>query len=130
MASEFTIIQVTTDNIHSDHIHEKLPILIHDTIVDPKELIQTVFKYYFASIKEIDPAIIQNPVSHTFYIVHAKENTSISIRHPNYKTFLNVKLSKHNILLVPFKWFIKIDSPKQIKMFLGDSLLFKLFCLH
>ncbi len=45
--NNFTLIQVDLKNIHADIIHEKQPILIYDKIVDPKELMNTVFKYFF-----------------------------------------------------------------------------------
>lgn len=127
---DFTLIQVDLTNIHPDHVHEKQPILVYDKIVNPIELLTTVFKYYFISIKKISEQQQKNisVVKNTFLILHARNpNAFVNIKHPKQNQVITINMNKYNVLMVPYKW--KIESINECDSLSADSFLFKLFCL-
>jgi hypothetical protein len=130
--NNFTLIQVDLKNIHADIIHEKQPILIYDKIVDPKELMNTVFKYFFISIKKVENLkknVFDN--KNTYAIIHAKsENVDVEIKHPKFQDIMRVKMAKHNVLMVPCKWKIDIKSKNFFEIYFANSFITKLFCLY
>ena len=121
-SKDLTIIQVDAKTINPDIIHEKLPIFIHDRIVDPIDLVRKVFKYYFISID----AFVSGKKG-AFTIMHVlNRETVVHIKHPKFSTVLQCKLYPHNVLMVPRGWEIRGIDKKFMNVFTGHTILSKL----
>jgi len=129
VSDKFTILQTSTDTILPEHIIEKLPILVHERIVDPIQLVKTVFKYQFVSIQKCAPPVKQHTINCAYYVVHAKEKShnDVFIKHPKMSNIVNCQMDQHSVLLVPNKWVVQFGNPKHFDVFECHSVLTKLF---
>lgn len=51
---KYEIIQSSLSNISLDLLYERNPIIIEDTIANPRHLLKTLFKYSYTFVKEMD----------------------------------------------------------------------------
>jgi hypothetical protein len=134
ISDKFTILQTTAETILPEHVIEKIPILVHDRIVDPVQLVRTVFKYQFMSIKQCIPINKKHSIKCSYYVIHAKgetcNNNNVFIQHPKMSNIVNCKLDKHSVLLIPRQWIIKLGNPNNFNVFECHTTLTKLFCLY
>lgn len=124
-ADSLTILQANASTLHPNILFEKLPVIVYDKIVNPIELIHTIFKYQFAFIKHI-PSMSKPNVKSMICILHAKKNTNVLLKHPKYTTIIECKLDKHNIFIIPYGWVIpNISNNKSCDIYICDTIFSK-----
>jgi hypothetical protein len=102
----YTIIQCPIDKCTPLNLIEKLPVVIETEIVSPQQLINTLFRFQY--IKQVKRNITEGINKDGFLLIYAKENCNVFIKHPTYTETVNIKLYKHQILIVPILWHYKI----------------------
>lgn len=105
----FQIIQLTSDKINQDILHEKLPILLEDPISNPNDFIYVLFTYeyifkkYFKYNKNKFSNNVNKNLAYYLIFYNSSDNEiPIFISHPKYHT--NFKFNKNN------KYFYKISD--------------------
>lgn len=51
---KYEIVQASLNNITLDLLYERNPIIIEDTVANPRHLLKTLFKYSYTFVKEMD----------------------------------------------------------------------------
>jgi hypothetical protein len=134
---DYNILQTYLDNASGNMLYEKYPIVIYDKLVNPKQLLTTLFKYAYATQKSV---LIQetNPVMMTSkytIIYNMISPVVINVLSPKYKNtvkysskgdfkvsqaalqelpsdaqYITIKLQKQQVLILPTWWTIQCDS--------------------
>lgn len=133
------IAQAYINQLDLNLLYERNPIIVYEPIVDPKHLLTTLFKYQYTFSKtyttvpgflyvahskfsivysEDDSTIIQliNPTNKSkMSWKPAKHNTYVSdVQLEESKVpFVDIKLKKRQVLLLPSHWIVGSDSPLQ-----------------
>lgn len=118
------LIQPTLGQVTQSHLFEKLPLVIAERVVDINDLLTTLFKYMYIS-KTISDANntkwLQN--RHRYLVVQATSNSIIKIVHPHkviniskeqYIDAVAIKLEKYQVLIIPYKWWYRIEGTCKI----------------
>jgi hypothetical protein len=139
--NDFKINQVYLDKIDMNLVNEKYPIVIYDKIIEPKQLLKTLFAYTY-NISSDFPLLFENKV----YINLAKyqiiynqlSDIDINIIHPQFKNkiefiqskdsntihsrktvdnlnieYLTIKLKQNQILILQTFWMYTSQLPIQ-----------------
>lgn len=114
------VIQSAVANLQTSHLFEKHPIIIHDRIVTPYSLIDTIFKYLYVYKNEwIIHNKLFNPYIKSksrFTIVYASSDINIQLVHPHLynngkpTNVITFKIEKHQILIIPMYWWYSIQG--------------------
>jgi len=120
---EFTLIQCEVQKCDPSMLMEKLPVLIENSIVNPQQLINTLFRFQYISQKDHkqNEGINRN----AFLLIHPSEQLNVMLKHPNYQEVLNVKLYKNQLLILPILWYYNIQKNKSVRMIGLESLISK-----
>lgn len=120
---EYTLIQCVIEKCEPSMLMEKLPILIENSIVNPQQLINTLFKFQYISQKERKQKEGVN--RDAFLLIHPSEQINVILRHPNYQEVLNIKLYKHQLLIIPILWYYNIQHNKDVRTIGLESVISK-----
>jgi hypothetical protein len=140
--SQFQILQTSISKIQPRHLFEKSPIVIEESIVNPLDMIKTVFRYLYVkkTVKVLDKrdVLIQN--KSRYVVLSPKQGSYIQISHPihsnaiknmalakqNYSPpLIDVKLSPNQVIVLPPYWWYKVSS--QVTMIELDDILSIIF---
>lgn len=120
---DFKISQVYLDNIQPKVLNEKYPILIYDRIIEPKGLLDTLFKYAYQFSSE-KPVMFNNQpmkASNKYTLVYNQlTNANVNIIHPFQKDnlkdpeYVTIKLQQNQVIILPYGWFFYADLPMQL----------------
>jgi hypothetical protein len=78
---KYEIVQASLRNITLDLLYERNPIIIEDTIANPRHLLKTLFKYSYTFVKEMD--ITTNnifKIKSKFCLVYAVDTNTPSVQ--------------------------------------------------
>ena len=148
--TNFEIIQTNLENFDNNLLYEKKPIYLYDEIVNPADLLHTIFKFqYIYHILSIsDKNLLKQNLSRFVIIYNDSENeTILSIYHPdsskliesdnykyNKKNFLilhkneielqkiDVKLKSKNCIILPLHYCYQTSNSKLIEIHLFDFI--------
>lgn len=123
----FQILNISISKIQLSHLFEKLPIVITESLVQPQDLSKTVFKYLYVKknykSKVIPDKYHQNKSK--YLIIYPRKNElTINVVHPKKSKFLKsssedslkmveyveMKLNKRQVLILPMYWWYQTDS--------------------
>ena len=97
----FEIIQLSSEKLNNDILHEKLPILLEDPISSPNDFINVLFTYEYIFKKKIDykvnkysPLVNQNLAYYTIIYNNNDDDIPIYISNPKFSN--KFKFSKNN----------------------------------
>jgi hypothetical protein len=133
--NEFDIIQVFLDKVSPDILYERQPIVIYDSLANPKDLLNTLFKYQYLFQREYDtPTETGVAVKSKFSIIYSSQNEQVVIKliHPKYNSdfkwyssqhqrlsttdinttniqYIDVQLKKNQVMLIPSHWIVHAD---------------------
>ena len=127
------IVQPKLEQVDTYILLEKNPIILRESIVDPIDLLQTVFKYMFIyhridEIKNIDTPM---RIDSRYAIIYCIHPCDVKIYHPKNKQlakYVEMHLSKGQCLILPMFWWYsayQIDNIKTIKLYDISSFLFR-----
>ena len=127
---DIVIVQPRLDQVNISILLEKNPIILRESIVDPIDLLKTVFKYMYIyhRIDEIhENKIIR--IDSKYAIIYCINNCIVKIYHPkNKQNYVEMHMSKGQCLILPMYWLYsvdKIDNIKTIKLYDISSFLFR-----
>ena len=130
----FDIIQLSLERLKVEHLFEKLPIVLNDSIVNPNEFVKTVFRYLYISKHQNACHGTSWITSKARYLICFSEldNQSVYIAHPleQKKTpdspkYVEVLVNKNKCVIIPYLWGYKIPEGNRFTMFeLNDILCF------
>lgn len=149
--TDYNIIQSTIDTIDINLLYEKYPILIYSNILDPKELLSTLFAYSFIFKQEtlITPVVPTINKSKYLLIWNEDHDTMINIINPKYKKniqwtknnkyiistqpldqltdvqYISLKLKQNNVLILPHYWIF--ESTDRLHLLHLDGIFSKIF---
>lgn len=146
--SDYNILQTYLDNIDLNVLFEKYPIVIYDRVLDPRQLLKTLFVYTYTFKKEF----ILNPVTPVYngskhmIIWSQDKDVSVNIINPKYKgrikwtrtkgatsstvplteldneiQYVTVKLKTNQIMILPAFWIF--DASSRVNVIQLDDLL-------
>jgi hypothetical protein len=133
--NEYNIVQVFLDNVSPDILYEKHPIVIYDSLVNPKDLLNTLFKFQYLFQKEFNiPANTGIAIKSKFSIIYSSHDKTsvVKLIHPKYNSefqwnssqhqrlsktdinttniqYIDVQLKRNQVILVPPHWIIQAD---------------------
>lgn len=114
------LIQPRIEQLAPQQLFEKSPIVLSERIASIDQLLKSTFKYMYLSstISEVnDSKWLQN--RHRYIIIHADTSSTITIVHPHkmnspyndsYTDAVAVKLESKQVLIIPYKWWYKVDG--------------------
>jgi hypothetical protein len=136
----FKITQTYLDKININVLQEKYPIVIYDQVIEPKELLKSLFAYSYSISKDI-PILFNNKVfinlSKYLIIYNQISDVNIQVIHPRYRKmikffnnnnfitsiedfdklqqieYVTIKLKKNQIIILPQFWLYTSDLPIQ-----------------
>ena len=126
---KFDILQMTLDNFKHEYLFEKSPIIFSDKIVNPLDLLNTVFRFLYFSkrfrtidrTKDIEQGQEQPP--HTtkskYTILSSDTNTTLTLMHPSQERFaqpVDILLGEHQIIIIPRKWKYIVEKGKLVNV--------------
>jgi|TARA_B110000240_G_C13509043_1_gene458057 hypothetical protein len=98
---KFEIIQLTSDKLNQDILHEKLPILLEDIISSPTDFMNVLLAYEYLFKKKLDYTknkfsnkVNQNLAHHLVIYNSNTNNIPVYISHPKFAN--KFKLNKNN----------------------------------
>jgi hypothetical protein len=113
------IIQVSIAELSLSLLLKKNPIVLNERIVNPLNLLQTVFKYsyIFKRIQNINTSseFTQNKARYVI-LSSRSDNCSVHILNPlmTQEAYVDVKLHNNMVMILPFRWFYRLPNPSQI----------------
>lgn len=135
---DYQILQVNLNTLKLDHLYEKYPIVIFDTIQNVEDLFKTVFaySYVFKSPSTVPTGYIFRN-THKFMILNPDTDVNIKLINPKYKKYVKtnledsddiqyvtIKLKEKQTLIIPALWYVYTDY-MDIKSFVLDDLISK-----
>lgn len=136
---DFKINQTYLDQFKINLLYEKYPILIYDKLIEPKDLLKTVFAYSY-NISDDFPILFDNKLSinlSKYQIIYNQlADVDINLIHPKYRSqidftnntkillskeplsklnveYVTVKLKKNKIFILPTYWIYNSNLPVQ-----------------
>lgn len=114
----FELLQMKLHLVQVHHMMEKLPIVLEESIVNPLELLNTLFKYLYVykTSYVISGEISENPItSKTNYarfilLCSSSDNTKVNLVHPNKKNAVQIVLRKNKCLIIPCWWMFNVEG--------------------
>lgn len=139
--TDYKINQTYLSNINVDILYEKYPVIIYDRLVEPENLLSTLFKYNYLT-KYKQTVNTTNPILLTskYTIVYNKANNILlnvispkftdtikwtrdsnyyksstsSFNDLDHVQYITVKLSKMQVIIMPFKWIVHSNQDYSI----------------
>lgn len=143
---DYNILQTYLDNIDLSLVYEKYPIVIYDRVINPSELIKTLFAYSYIYKKQYSIKGPFNPMINTSkhaIIWCPSDDIILNIINPKFKNnfkwekkvstlslkdidnssvqYITIKLKKNQVLILPAFWIF--DSTNTINIIQLDDLL-------
>lgn len=125
------IIQPKLSQLDQAHLQEKLPVVIAERIVDLKQFSEKVFKYLYVHKLYQPRAMATNgweQIKYRYSIIYATRECELVLVHPykmkknkEYSDAVSMKLYPHQLVIVPYKWWINIDKD-HARISLHDTL--------
>lgn len=124
---EYELIQVRLNNLKIDHLYEKRPIVIAESIVDIEDLVKTVFAYSYL-FKNVSTNITDDQVrknKNKFLLLYSDNDIAVKIINPKYKKelrknlkesnvqYVTIKLRAGQVLVLPALWYYCADTPER-----------------
>lgn len=135
----YEIVQTYLDKINVDLLYERNPVIIYDSIKNPKQLLGTLFKYSYVFVKEYiitpnTPTITRAKFSYV-YSTQGEGDVHLNLINPSYKNqfswkrrkngltmsetqlsqttaqFVTIKLKPYQVVIVPSHWIVDTDTP-------------------
>lgn len=125
-----TLMQSGIQNIDFDMLYNKTPIVVTDRIVDVHDILSTIFKYQYSFISSPMNKTSWLRNSHKFMIVSVRTDQTIQVAHPHAKVgegnyeFIDVVMRKHQIIILPFGWWI--SAPSSVNIYQLDDMISKM----
>jgi len=102
---DYQLLQIHLNKIDIDLLNEKYPIVIYDKIINPHDLLKTLFKYIyvFKNIFKIKPILPTINNSKYMLLWNSDNNIMINIINPKYYKFISwkkqnsFKISNHSL---------------------------------
>lgn len=112
--NDYNIIQTYIDKVDLNMVYEKYPIIIYDKIIDPKELLKTLFAYSYTFMNEskIRPIVPTYNKSKHMLLWNDDENIDINIINPKY--YKIIKWEKRNIYKTSIKTLQELNEVQYI----------------
>lgn len=133
----YRIIQSDINKIDANVLYERYPIVVSDRLVDPNDLLKTLFKYtYLFKVTHIQHGDIHPTLCINKYtlIYNNKDDIDINIILPSYRKefkykyqknifkadksldstniqYVTIKLKKQQILILPAFWIYQTNTP-------------------
>jgi hypothetical protein len=121
-----TIVRKFLDQVNSDDVFMKLPILLQDKIVSPLQLMNTVFNYlyiYRENVKVKSNIWVRCRAKYT--IVYNNGATClIKLLHPTKKHEEQLYIQQNNCIILPSWWYYQCNTDKVDVINLYDSWMF------
>jgi len=134
--SDYNIIQTYIDKVDINTVYEKYPIVIYDKIIDPKELLKTLFaySYVFKNEQKIRPIMPTYNKSKHMILWNPDNDILINIINPKYirnikwqkknkykiatqplselneVQYITIKLKTNQVLILPAFWIYQCDN--------------------
>ncbi len=135
--NDYDILQTDLENFKLDILYEKYPIVIYDQLINPQDLLKTIFKYQY-TFKKFGSLNPSYPIvnHHKFMVLYNdKSNATINVIAPKYKTemkmstmnsmkvaqtslesmnhvqYITVKLKQHQVMILPMQWMLQSETP-------------------
>lgn len=131
--SDYNILQTYLDKIDLNLIYEKYPVVIYDKVIDPAQLIKTLFAYtyLFKKQEKIKPIYCTINRSKHMILWNADNDISINLINPKYSRdikwtkvngykistvdfmnnnkiqYITIKLKANQILILPTFWIFQ-----------------------
>lgn len=114
------ILQTSITKLTPALLFEKQPIVIHEPIVDPMSLVNTVFKYLVFGTKTFNglkgAALTQTTTRYT--VITCPKGGVVDVFHPKYSNviatnraqFITFKLSANQIIILPKQWWFQVKG--------------------
>jgi hypothetical protein len=146
--ADYNILQTYLDNIDLNVLFEKYPIVIYDRLLDPRQLLKTLFVYTYTFKKEFVLNTVKPVYNGSKYMIiwsHEKD-VSVNIINPKYKSkikwirangitsssvplteldneiqYVTVKLKANQIMILPAFWIF--DASARVNVIQLDDLL-------
>lgn len=135
--SEIDIVQAYIDQLNPNLLYERNPIIVYEPIVEPRQLLTTLFRYQYTFSTEYTTVPGYLYIAHSkFSIVYSDEgNTTIQLINPTNKRklkwkpaknntyvsndnleqsnipFVDIKLKQRQVLLLPSHWITSSNTP-------------------
>jgi hypothetical protein len=135
---DYNIIQSNLAEIDLSVLYEKYPIIIYDPMVDPRELLPTLFAYTYIRATYGATKINLPIVNKSKHMIVWNENQDLllNIINPKYHKlitentplesldkvqYVTIKLKKHQVAIIPQFWYIQTDNEMSY-ILLDDSM--------
>lgn len=136
---EYTIVQTNLDKITVDNLHDKYPIVIHDRVQNPRELLSSLFafSYSFNLHTKYHKDRVYKTRSKYSILYNDNEDVLVHLISPKYKTsavvnkpmesqsssiqYVSINLKKNQVIILPMSWFFA--GSHDIKCILLDDIL-------
>lgn len=123
---EFDIIQTQVSDITDKMLQEKLPIVIHERIVDLKDLVTKVFKYQYMTCVETTRHAIHKVHKNVgrFTILQSLDvsGCAIVLRNPHYENTTTLLLQIYQVVVIPRYWAYTIEKGSVQQFVLRDII--------
>lgn len=119
---EYTILQLYLDKVNINHLYEKNPIIIYDRIINPQQLLKTLFAYsyiYYSSFNIKGSTFVHSNTAKYLIIYSKDEDVNINILNPKYNKILQLKKSQK--LLTSKLQFSSLDDAQYITIKLKQN---------
>lgn len=131
---DIVIVQPKLEQVNISILLEKNPIILRESIVDPIDLLKTIFKYMYI-YHRVDKLDVDSPkkIDSRYAIIYCIHKATIKIYHPkNKENYVEMHLSKGQCLILPMFWWYSvdrnaIDDVKTIKLYDISSFIFRYF---
>ena len=146
--SDITFLQPSLTTLHVSHLLEKNPIIIKEALVDPLDLLKSVFRFMYLYHRVTDTSRFVNAVPHQnkarYLIIYAVQDCIVDVFHPKHSAslrkhitdhtaFISIKLQKSQCMILPMSWWYYTSTPiniKGIELYTLSSIIFSNFMIH
>ena len=117
---DVVILQTYLDQADINLLYEKYPVVIYDQIIDPRQLLKTLFQYsyMFQTDEVIDPdttIVSKSKFTLVWYSGKVQEDLILKVICPgspeNSQADISIKLKKQQVVILPAYWRFKSDMP-------------------
>ena len=135
----FEIINAPISKVNPQYLFEKQPLVIHEPLVKPMDLLGTLFKYLYIRSKHesTTPGNVYQQNRNKYIVLYPRKNgLSLHVVHPKKTAFLKdgtkeslkhvdfveFKLKKKQVVILPMYWWYKTNSEKFGRIEIDDIL--------
>ena len=116
------IIQTSVSQFKSALLFDKLPIVLNEPIVNPLDLIHTVFKYLYVYKKHLTSFTKETWIKNKarYLVIYSlAPSATLGIAHPyNPQHHIQVLLEKHKCIVLPASWTYNVyANPKHFQAY-------------